>query len=169
MNIGDNIKSQRLKRRLTLTELSLKSGVQLATLSRIENNKMSGTVKSHKSIAQAMGIDITDLFKGKKIEQGNIETMEVKGISDLSIKDASDKRMKPQFFCLHEGAETHEVMNSPKEKIIYVLDGKIEIDSNGEKYILKKESTFHSNHYLGSSIKNIGQTKARFLTIEYRI
>jgi transcriptional regulator with XRE-family HTH domain len=53
MNIGDNIKSQRLKRRLTLTELSLKSGVQLATLSRIENNKMSGTVKSHKSIAQA--------------------------------------------------------------------------------------------------------------------
>jgi hypothetical protein len=45
-----------------------------------------------------------------------------------------------------------------KNMKIFIIDN--------EDTILKKECTFHTNHYFRSSIKNIGQTKARFLTIE---
>ena len=55
MFIGQRIKQLREAQKMTLTELSEKSGVQLATLSRMENMKMTGTLESHIAIAQTLG------------------------------------------------------------------------------------------------------------------
>src|ERR1700690_2636080 len=64
MYIGEKIRAIRKSKRISLTELSEISGLQMATLSRIENKKMVGTLDSHIQIAKALGIDITELYKG---------------------------------------------------------------------------------------------------------
>lgn len=47
MHIGRIIRRLRKERKITLLELSQKSGVAIATLSRIETGKMTGRLKSH--------------------------------------------------------------------------------------------------------------------------
>jgi phosphoribosylamine-glycine ligase len=56
---GEIIHGLRKEKKITLLELSEKSGVALATLSRIENGKMTGTLKSHMNICKTLEIDIT--------------------------------------------------------------------------------------------------------------
>ena len=53
MYIGEKLHAIRKAKRISLTELSEKSGVQMATLSRIENKKMVGTLESHMANCQS--------------------------------------------------------------------------------------------------------------------
>ena len=63
MEIGERIRSIRQEKRMTLAKLSEKSGVAQATLSRIENGIMTGTIKSHLKISEAFGISLADLYR----------------------------------------------------------------------------------------------------------
>src|SRR4051812_12458279 len=62
MLIGKRVKELRKSRNMSLSELAKLSGVQIATLSRIENLKMIGTLESHMNIAKALGIDLTQFY-----------------------------------------------------------------------------------------------------------
>jgi DNA-binding XRE family transcriptional regulator len=62
LKIGESLRILRQQRNLTLGELSKRSGVQPATLSRIENNKALGSLKNYLSIANAFGIKLSQLF-----------------------------------------------------------------------------------------------------------
>jgi transcriptional regulator with XRE-family HTH domain len=68
IRIGDKIKSIRKEKKLSLTQLAELSGVQLATLSRIEHNKMCGTLESHARIAIALKISLSELYSDVKLE-----------------------------------------------------------------------------------------------------
>ena len=69
MRIGEQVRKFREQKKLSLTELAHASGIQIATLSRIENNKMTGTLESHLAIAKAMGIELTDLYLNLQQEE----------------------------------------------------------------------------------------------------
>jgi DNA-binding XRE family transcriptional regulator len=62
LKIGEALRNLRQRRNLSLGELSKISGVQPATLSRMENNKTLGNLKNYLSIANAFGIKLSQLF-----------------------------------------------------------------------------------------------------------
>jgi len=62
MNIGAAIRNLRKDQGLTLAELSQISKVALATLSRIETGKMTGTLESHMQIAKAFGLSLPQFY-----------------------------------------------------------------------------------------------------------
>lgn len=47
----------------TLVEISKRTGIQNATLSRIQNGRMPGTLETNIAIADALGVSLADLFK----------------------------------------------------------------------------------------------------------
>jgi len=63
ISISKKMKSLREEKGITLTKLSRQSGVQLATLSRIENDVMTGTLEVHAKIAITLGVELSDLYK----------------------------------------------------------------------------------------------------------
>ena len=63
-SIGARLRSLRTLQKVTLTDLAKASGVDTATISRIETGKMSGTLESHIKLATALGYKITDLYAG---------------------------------------------------------------------------------------------------------
>ena len=63
MKIGKKIKDLRIEKGMTLGELSRKTGVATATLSRMENDHMAGTLKSHMRISKALGVSITEIYR----------------------------------------------------------------------------------------------------------
>ena len=62
LKIGESLRIVRRQRNLSLLVLSNLSGVQMATLSRMENNRTLGTLKNYKLIAEAMGLKLSELF-----------------------------------------------------------------------------------------------------------
>lgn len=57
-----NVKRQREIQGLTLDQLSMLSGIGKSTISELENNKSHPTILTLLSIANALDVDITDLF-----------------------------------------------------------------------------------------------------------
>lgn len=61
--LGNTIRRLRTERGLTLIELSDKTGIQPATLSRMENNKMVGSLDAFNALAEAFKMKLSELFQ----------------------------------------------------------------------------------------------------------
>ncbi len=177
MFIGSKIKELRKAQKITLTELSQKSGVQLATLSRIEHSKMVGTLESHIQIAKALGVDVTKLYAGLGATPKPIEVETPQSLSDKfqhSDKSSSEiltkkvlaKKMMPVLIRLDQGGETAVEQSAVgSEKFIFVLEGKIEAVINNQSYILEKTHTLYFDASHPHRLRNAGDKTARILCV----
>ena len=73
--LGKTIRRLRMERNMTLAELSDKTGIQPATLSRMENNKMIGTLDAFNALAQAFRLKLSELFQ--ECEKDLLESFEM--------------------------------------------------------------------------------------------
>jgi len=177
MNIGAVIRSLRKSQGLTLLKLSEMSKVALATLSRIETGKMTGTLESHMQIAKAFGLTLPQFYSEvdklkasqKEPEKEYHANMFVhnKGASSIILtKDIFTKKMLPVLIELKPGGKTHkEELKVGTEKFLYVLSGKIEVAIGATKEILVKGATLYFDASQPHYIKNIGKTKATCICV----
>ncbi len=177
MLIGKKIKEVREAQHMTLTQLSQKSGVQLATLSRMENLKMTGTLESHSQIAKALGISLTDLYQNIDLESPPVDMQSPATTTDVFVHgDKSSyeilttkvlsKKMMPVLLTIQpKGKTTLEQGRPDEEKFVYVIEGQISVTVGQETYTLP---TGHSL-YFGASLKhdfeNKEKTQAKVLCV----
>jgi DNA-binding XRE family transcriptional regulator len=62
LRIGESLKAIRLNKNLSLTKMAKLSGVQAATISRMENNKTIGTLHNYIQIAEVLGMRLSEFF-----------------------------------------------------------------------------------------------------------
>lgn len=177
MELGSKIRKLRKARKMTLVELSESSGVQLATLSRIENNKMTGTLESHMNIARALGINLAELLTGIDNQESNVDLLSKQEHTDVFVHSDSssfemlttkvlDKKMMPILLKIQPGGSTNpEQASFSTQKFIYVLEGKLEISIADKKYALESGATLYFDASAMHSYKNIGDTLARAICV----
>ena len=176
MYIGETLYAIRKAKRISLTELSEKSGVQMATLSRIENKKMVGTLESHMQIAKALGIDVTELYKGLShqnaiIDFGHDKNTDVFTHSDqasfeILTKNIMNKKMMPTLVRIEESGKTNkEQAQGGTEKFIFVLDGHVEINVNAQIFTLHKFNTLYFDAALPHYFRNTGKGVVKLICI----
>ncbi|HPN73313.1 MAG TPA: XRE family transcriptional regulator [Candidatus Omnitrophota bacterium] len=177
MKIGPKIRSYRKEKGMTLGELSQRTGVALATLSRMENGKMSGTVKSHGAICKALGISISDLYReiedsSKTIEPGrdkkSPEKVEGSGKIryELLVARSAGKKMVPTLLRISPGKRTQPERDRPgTEKFLYILRGNIEADISGKKYPMKKGDSLYFESSLRHLFHNPADSDAEIISI----
>ncbi len=66
MNYSEFIKQTRLEDGMTQKELSVKSGVRIATISNIENGIGNPTLKTFEKIAKVLDLQINEVLLDKK-------------------------------------------------------------------------------------------------------
>ena len=176
MYIGEKLYQIRRSKRISLTELSQQSGVQMATLSRIENKKMIGTLESHMQIAKALGIEITELYKdlgheNTMIDLGSEKNLDVFTHSDefsfeILTKNLMNKKMMPTLIRIEEGGKTTNEKNQiNSEKFIYVLEGHVEVNVNDQTFTLHKSNTLYFDASLPHHFVNSGKGIVRILCV----
>ena len=62
LSIGGNLRRYRLAEGLTLKQLAARSGVSIATISKVENGKISGGFETIYKIARGLGVLVTDII-----------------------------------------------------------------------------------------------------------
>jgi len=176
MYIGEKLHAIRKAKRISLTELSQKSGVQMATLSRIENKKMVGTLESHMQIAKALGVDVTELYKGLShqnavIDFGNDKNTDIFTHSDeasfeILTKNIMNKKMMPTLVRIEEGGKTNkEQSQGGSEKFIFILDGHVEININNQIFTLHKYNTLYFDASLPHFYRNTGKGTVKLICV----
>ena len=62
MKIGSTIKRLRKQKRMTLKDMAKLTGIDVSTLSRIENDKMEGGLNTYVLIAGGLDLNMSQLF-----------------------------------------------------------------------------------------------------------
>ncbi len=176
MYIGERLQALRKAQKMSLTELSEKSGVQMATLSRVENKKMVGTLESHIQIAKALGIDVTELYKGLTQENAIIDLGTDKNTDifthseaasfEILTKNVMNKKMMPTLVRIEEDGKTNkEQARGGTEKFIFVLEGRAEVNINDQVFTLHKYNTLYFDGSLPHYFRNIGKGALKLICV----
>ena len=177
MKIGKRMRELRKEKDMTLEELSQKSGVALATLSRMENNKMPGTLKAHTSICKALNVSIAELYRELEDETKTIETVSKtkrtehfvharKAKYELLVTKTLNKKIMPLMIKISGGGETQKEQNKPGvEKFIYMIAGSIETTVGEQTYTLKRGDSLYFDASLPHSLKNKTKAEAEAICI----
>jgi transcriptional regulator with XRE-family HTH domain len=177
MKIGEKIRTMRKERGLTLLELSEKSGVALATLSRIENDRMTGTLESHMAIGGALGVSLPELYAHLSSPKSNPEVQtasertevfvhDKRSVSEMLASKVLEKKMMPVMIKLERGGRTHlEENKKGVEKFIYVMGGKVEAVVGEKKYSLAKSDTLYFDSSAPHYFTNVGNSEARLICV----
>ena len=177
MFIGKRIEAIRKAKKMRLTEVAEATGIQMATLSRIENMKMTGTLESHIKIAKALGVDVTEIYRDIEKENAIIEYQHHRSVADvfthsdtafseILTKNMLDKKMLPVLIRIEPKGKTNLEQNQPgSEKFILILDGNVEVKVNDKKYPLTKHSTMYFDAALPHSYINTGKNNAKVLCV----
>ena len=176
MHIGKKMKELREAKKMSLTDLSKKSGVQIATLSRIENKKMTGTLESHINIAKALGVELPHLYHNlaassveDSLAQGiHSETFSYNDKASYEILTANllSKKMMPMVLRIEEGGRTNSEKNLPgSERFLFVLEGKITVYIEEKTCPLSKNQTLYFDSSFKHHFENAGKVVAKVIVV----
>ncbi len=186
MNIGKKIQIIRKDKGLSLDELAERSGLAKATLSKIENGKTSGTMKTHLKIAQGLGISLGELYleieQEEKEAQALEPTAEEVQVSSYYFEKKSHftiltngnifkNKMLPVVYIIEPGGTTRPEGRPAEEKplgserLVFVLMGEIEAVINEKTYKIKEGGFLYFKAHLPHFFKNPGAVTAKFFCV----
>lgn len=181
--IGRKIKRLRQRRKLTLQDLSGKTGIPKPLLSQMEDETAAPPISTLMKIAKALDVDITFFFQEveaqekvvvvKPHERERLDTRHHGRANSgyfyetLAFKKGK-KRMEPflvefevkekkdMFFFSHEG-----------EEFVFVLEGELEFRTPDEVHILSSGDSLYFESDQLHAFRGIGEKNARALVVVY--
>jgi transcriptional regulator with XRE-family HTH domain len=175
--LGQRIRSLRKSRKMTLVDLADKTGIDQATLSRIENSRMIGTLTSHMKIADVLSVPLPQLYDDviKKIMDSRDEAAKKKieklpnskgVVSELLASGIHQKKMMPVLVKMKaKGYSENEKHADFSERFVYVLKGTLEITMNKEKKTLKTGESSYFDASFPHTLRNPQKSESRFLSV----
>jgi transcriptional regulator with XRE-family HTH domain len=173
--IGVRLRALRKSQDITLVELSKASGVDAATISRIETGGMTGTLECHLKLATALGVKLTALYEGveeARMKEG-VTVQPVSGRADVYVHESGKysmamlttdilkKKLMPVFMTLEPGGSTRrEEAKVGTEKFLYVLEGELEANIGEATHPLKRGGSL----YFDASIPHIFRNASHRIT-----
>ncbi len=177
MQIGKKVRELRKAQRMTLEDLSRLSGVQTATLSRIENLKMTGTLESHMQIARALGVSIADLYSDVEISEKRVDVKKKSTRTDVFVHSEKssyeiltskvlNKKMMPILLKIEPQGRTNKEQNQiGTERFVFVLDGKAEVTIDRETFSITKGNSLYFDASLPHYFVNSGKSTVRIVSV----
>ncbi len=179
LSIGVNIRRYRAAEGLTLKELAKRSGVSIATISKIENGKISGGFETIYKIARGLCVLVTEIIID---DTGGVESLVVHRRNKADVHRTALYDYYPQAF-RNAGALNPYVMvihtrepPDPRdwsvhdgEEFVLVLSGEIELHQEKTKPV--RLSTGDSVCFESGRrhcFTSVGERSARILSVSTR-
>jgi transcriptional regulator with XRE-family HTH domain len=165
------IRTYRLRRNLTLAQLSELSGISIGHLSRLENGSRTPTVRLLLQLARALGVSLGALV-GETLEQNTVyvsrgedrRTIEAGDTSLQSLSDPALGWLQAVELILLPG-RVGEPATHAGEEWIYVLSGTIEVDVNGSTSSLSTGDAVHFRADVPHALRNPHDAGATVLVV----
>ena len=174
IDVGQRLRALRTARDLSKRALAEKSGLNVNTLSLIENRRTSPSVSTLQQLAHSLQVPISAFFE---TDQSNKQVVHQKTgrrpravFSHGSIEDlgAGMSRFgaEPLIVTLAPKADSGKtpIVHTGRE-FVYCLEGRISYSVDSETYLLEPGDSLLFEAYLPHRWKNLGDTLSRNLLI----
>jgi transcriptional regulator with XRE-family HTH domain len=165
------IRSHRLRRNLTLAELSELSGISVAHLSRLENGRRTPTVRLLLQLARALGVSLGALVGESPAQNavyvsrsGDRHTITAGDTSLQSLSDPALRWLQVVELSLLPG-RLGEPAAHAGEEWVYVLSGAIEVEVNGSTSSLGTGDSVHFRADIPHALRNPHEEGATVLVV----
>jgi transcriptional regulator with XRE-family HTH domain len=174
LDVAGRVKELRLDRELSLRALAERSGLNVNTLSMIENRKNSPSISTLQSIAAALNCPLTDFFvssapKVRVVHQRQDDRSRAR-FDHGYMEDLGDgmisQRAQPIIVSLNPYAESGEIpIVHTGQEFVYCLDGEIQYIVEDEEYRLKTGDSLLFEAHLPHRWHNLSSSPARILLV----
>lgn len=165
------IRTYRLRRSLTLAQLSELSGISVGHLSRLENGTRTPTVRLLLQLARALGVSVGTLV-GEPDEHNPVyvsrttdrQTITAHDTSLRTLSDPARRWLQAVELTLDPG-RVGEPAAHAGEEWVYVVDGMIEADMNGSTSTLSSGDAIHFRADIPHALHNPYEEPATVLVV----
>ncbi|MBN1303501.1 MAG: cupin domain-containing protein [Anaerolineales bacterium] len=174
ISVGQRLREIRTSRRLSLKSLAQMSGLNINTLSLIENERTSPSVSTLQQLALSLQVPITEFFEmdhgiKKLVHQKQGKRPQVT-FQHSSMEDLAPGMPRfgaePIIVTLKPSADSgrKQVVHTGRE-FVFCLDGHILYTVDNKNYILEPGDSLFFDAYLPHHWKNIDSTPSRALLV----
>ena len=182
--VGEKIKQIREMKKVSIEELAVRSGMELAMIQKIEQEKNIPSLAPLVKIARALGVrlgtflDDSDNFgpvvvrsgehhKGARFTSQSSESREHLNFFSLAF-DKAGRNMEPFIVDIEPGLKSDYMLSSHEgEEFIFVLEGEIEINYGKEIYRLAKGDSIYLDSIVLHNVHAGNQQSAKILAVVY--
>lgn len=106
--LGDNIRSIRKQRKMSINKLSKITGISLGYLSDLENsNALNPTMDKLNSIASALNVEVDEFLKSDPVSEKRIKEWNESVLKEIEAENAARLEMIPEEFVDPNQARTY--------------------------------------------------------------
>lgn len=179
--VGARLRANRKRQRLTLKQLSERSGVALSTLSKMELGQISVSYEKLAAAARALRIDMSILFTpdaptdtAAQPTVVGTSLIEAPGYGTggyeyhLLAGEFPGRNMTPLYakIMARDFSEFDDYVRHPGQEFTFVLSGRVRIHfENGEQISLKERETAYFNSEIGHIYLTEGDDDAEVIAV----
>lgn len=182
--VGEKIRQIREIKKVSLDELSVRSGIEISLLQRIEKEKNVPSLAPLIKIARALGVRLgtflddsddygpvvvraNEYHKGLRITSQESESREHLNFFSLAY-DKAGRNMEPFIIDIEPGQQSDYMLSSHEgEEFIYVLEGEIEINYGKEIFRLEKGDSIYLDSIVIHNVHAGNNQAAKILAVIY--
>lgn len=176
LNMGERIARLRIKKSVSIEELSELTGLKNSHLKDIESGKSFAPVGDILKISRALTVDPDDLLtespvnekEKKKKRTEDFKTRETSYLYEVLTPQARAKHLRAFRITIPAKSE-HPKINYQHEgeEFVHVLDGQVDITVGQKKNSLKKGDSLHFNSGIKHTLKNPGAKDTHLIVVVY--
>lgn len=178
--IGEKIAEYRRKNGLTLRDFAKQTNLSTALLSQLERNIGNPTLSILSTLAEAMGISVSELVEQKvenaemilrKEQRKTIVMYQGQTMYDVLACDTCHANLELLLMTLEGKSWTSNgyTQHTQEEEVAYVLQGEVTIDLEGEVFVLGEEDTIRILPGRKHKLYNHTDTEAKVLFVKCRV
>jgi len=173
MQIGHKLKHLRMANSFTQEELASRSDLTKGFISQIENDTASPSISTLEDLLEVLGTTPNEFFSDSSKEKV-VFLKECRLLTpdsndkvkiELLIPGLGKRKMDPVLVSIESGEETFKDPAHEGEELGFLLQGKINLNLDGETFNLKKGDCFYYSAVKKHSIVNVGKEKAKILWV----
>ena len=178
--IGREVRTHRLQKSMTVADLANRTGLSIGMLSKIENGNTSASLTTLQSLAQALSLPITALFRGFEESRLAVHTKADEGV-ELEREgtraghqynllghigaNTSGVTVEPYLITLTTEADVFPTFQHSGVETIYMLEGEIDYRHGNAVYPLKPGDTLFFDADAPHGPENLTNLPAKYLSI----
>lgn len=150
-SISERIRQLRTQNKLTLKDLSEKTGLSVSFLSQVENGSSSLAITSLKKIADALNVSIKiffDDFEEHKylVKKSDLKEFKLEGSSFMYSRlsgDFPNRNVEILSVTIMPNQKHNEIFEHYGEEFIYVCEGTLTVTLDGQDYQVEEGDSMH--------------------------
>lgn len=167
--LGERIKAYRENLSMTIEELSLKSQVDIRTISKLESGEllpgMGAMFRIAKAMGQRLGTFMDDQYEPDPIISRGSEPVDGEGVK-MMAHGKPDRNMDPYWIVLDEQG-TVKNMAFEGEFFMVVIEGEVELNYGDKTEVLKQGDSAYFNALVKHNYRAIGGKSATIVAVHY--